>query len=147
MHGKDTISLGYNTYIGMPSIQTTDHQSYRPRFWRICRLSNHSQGDVDCNMMYQWSWMDQHPFSRVLWMHRNDLTSLDCHPYTGMPSIQAIDLPRYGPRTGRVCRVCRIPRHPQGGVGYIPGTSGHGWVVIHFTCLVNTWERYHKPGM
>ena len=55
------------------------------------------------------------PFSHVLWMHMNDLTRLYCNPYTWMPSIQAIDLPGYGPRGGR---VCRIPSHPHGGVGY-----------------------------
>ena len=55
------------------------------------------------------------PFLHVSWMHMNDMTSLDCNPYTGMPSIQTIDLPRYGPRAGR---VCRIPSHPQGGVEY-----------------------------
>jgi hypothetical protein len=59
--------------------------------------------------------MDWSPyFSHGLQVHMNDLTSLDCNLYIGMPSTQVIDLPRYGSRADR---VCIIPRHPHGGVG------------------------------
>ena len=91
IHGKGIISLGYNPYIGMPSIQAMDHQSYGSRFYRSCKPLNHSQGGVGCDMMYQWTWMGCH---HILLMHMNDLISLECNLYTGMTSIQATDLPR-----------------------------------------------------
>ena len=108
------ISLGCNPYTGMPSIHAMDHQSYGSRFYSICKPPNHSQGGVDCDMMYQWTWMGCHPFSHILLMHMNDLISLECNPYTEMPSTQATDLPRCGHRTGKICKP---PRNPHGGVG------------------------------
>ena len=43
MLGKDLTSLGCNIYTGIPSIQATDHQSYRPR------LHKNNMKSLDCN--------------------------------------------------------------------------------------------------
>ena len=114
MHGKDLTCLRCNTYTVMPFIQATYHQSYGPRFCRICKPPNHSQGGVGCGMMCQWSWMGCNPFPHVSLIHMEVLTGLGCTPYKWMLSIQATDPPICGPRAGR---ICRIPINPQRGVG------------------------------
>ena len=43
---KGLTGPGCNPYTGMPSIQATDHQSYGPRFCRICKPLSHQQVGV-----------------------------------------------------------------------------------------------------
>ena len=111
MHGKDITSMRCNTYRWMPSIQTTDRQSYGARFCRICKPPSHSQAGMDNVSVVMYGLP---PFSHVLWMHGKGMICQESNPYTGMPSIQAVALPRRGPRSGMICKPAS---HPQGGVG------------------------------
>ena len=61
-----------------------------------------------------WLWynvsvdMDGLPsFPHVLLVHGNDLTSLECYPYTRIPYIQVTDFPRYESRSGRIDKATK----------------------------------------
>ena len=43
----------------------------------------------------------------ILRVHGKGLTSMGCNTYTGMPSIQATDLPICGSRFGRICKTTK----------------------------------------
>ena len=64
-----------------------------------------------------------------------------------MSFIQAADHERCGLM---FCRIFEPPSQSQGGVDCdsdIIRISGHGWVDIHVTCLVEAWERSDKSGI
>ena len=61
IHGKGLTSMGCNTYMGMPSILASDHQSYGPSFYTICKPPSHPRGSVSYDMRYRWLYMGCHP--------------------------------------------------------------------------------------
>ena len=110
MHGKGLKSLGCNIYMGMPSIQATDHQNCGTRFYKIYTPPSHPQGG--CYDKVPMAIYGLPPFADVLCMYGKYLTSLGCNTYIGMHFIQATDHQNCcGPR---FYRVYKPPIPPQG---------------------------------
>ena len=87
------------------------------------------------------------PISHALWMHMKCQASLRHNPYTWIPSIQAADHQKCGPRFGRNFKNNEVTSM----VVWIATRSilrGNVWVSTYFTCLVGVWRRSdtHIPG-
>ena len=147
MYMNGLTSMGCNTYMEMPSIQASDHQNCGPRFYRICKPPSHPQGYVYYDKV-PMAIYGLPPLSGVLWVYGTGLTSLWCNTYMGMPFIQAIDHQNCGPRFFRVMQtdhkslpmgfglLCKVTVAMYG----LPALSDD-------RCIVDIWERSHKPGI
>ena len=85
MYRKVLTSLGCNPYMGMPSIQASDHQNCGPRFSRIYKPPIPPWG-LGYDIRYQWPYICCQPFQMACGCLGNVLQAWDithtwgCHP-------------------------------------------------------------------
>ena len=124
----------------MPSTQAIDHQSYRPRFCRICKLPSHPTWRYWIGHNVQVVMNGFPPIPHILWVHGQDLTILEHNQYDRIPSIQK-------QHNTQICKTTMPSSWWWWWCVLLYETTGHRYVTTHSIYCVGTLKRSDKPGI